>query len=42
MSVRVEELNGNEKYHDLLSRLPTAASTPGMIRTGDLMLYGSN
>ena len=36
------ELNGNEKYVDLSRSLPTAASNPGTIQNGDLMLYGSS
>jgi len=38
----MRELNGNEKYFDLPNNLPTNASNPGTIQTGDLMLYGSN
>ena len=34
------ELNGNEKYHYLSTSLPTNASCPGTIETGDLLLYG--
>jgi hypothetical protein len=36
------ELNGNEKYFTLSNSLPTNASKPSSIQTGDLMLYGSN
>ena len=36
------ELNGNEKYFDFPNNLPTNASNPGTIQTGDVMLYGSN
>ena len=36
------DLNGNEKYASLPKRLPTDASRPGTIRTGDLMLYGAD
>ena len=36
------ELNGNEKYYDFPSALPTNASVGGDIKAGDLMLYGSN
>jgi len=36
------ELNGNEKYVELSRSLPTAASNPGTIHNGDLMLYGSS
>ena len=42
MTVKMFELNGNEKYADLSRSLPTDASTPGNIQTGDLMLYGSS
>jgi hypothetical protein len=36
------ELNANEKYASLPQRLPTSAVTPGTIRNGDLMLYGTD
>lgn len=36
------ELNGNEKHAILPRRLPTNASRPGTIRTGDVLLYGSS
>ena len=36
------ELNGNEKHATLPRSLPTNASRPGTIRTGDVLLYGSN
>ena len=42
LTVDMSELNGNEKYHYLPSSLPTAASRPGTIHAGDLMLYGSD
>ena len=42
LSVTMNELNGNEKYHYLSSSLPTAAYQPGTINAGDLMLYGNN
>ncbi|WP_229659128.1 cyclophilin-like fold protein [Luteimonas terricola] len=35
------DLHGNEKYADLPETLPTQASRPGTIRSGDLMLFGS-
>lgn len=41
MTINMTELNGNEKYADLSAPLPTNASNPGTIQTGDLMLYGS-
>ena len=42
LSVTMTELNGNEKLFRLPGALPTAASRPASIRTGDLMLYGTN
>ena len=38
----MQELNGNEKYYFFDSSLPTNASRPSGIHTGDLMLYGNN
>lgn len=42
LSLNMTELNENEKYARLPGRLPTDASNPGTIRSGDLMLYGSD
>jgi hypothetical protein len=42
MTLNMVELNGNEKYFDLPYNLPTNASNPGTIQSGDLMLYGPN
>lgn len=42
MTLHMSELNGNEKYCYISSSLPTEASTPGTIRAGDIMLYGSS
>ena len=42
LSVTMNELNGNEKYHYLSTSLPTAVYQPGTIHAGDLMLYGNN
>ena len=42
MTVTMNELNGNEKYHYLNSSLPTDSYQPGTIQAGDLMLYGNN
>ena len=36
------ELNGNEKHARLPRSLPTNAVQPGTIRTGDVLLYGSD
>lgn len=40
MTLDMQELNGNEKYSNLDEALPTQASAPGQIETGDCMLYG--
>ena len=42
MTINMMDLNGNEKYFDLSKDLPSNASNPGTIQTGDLMLYGAN
>ena len=42
LTINMSELNGNEKYFDLSKDLPSNASNPGTIQTGDLMLYGAN
>jgi hypothetical protein len=42
VTVKMTELNGNEKYFRLRSDLPTKASNPGKIENGDLMIYQSN
>ncbi|KAH6973274.1 hypothetical protein EDB80DRAFT_595954 [Ilyonectria destructans] len=41
LNLRMSDLNGNEKYADLSTSLPTAPTDPGSIRAGDLMLYNS-
>lgn len=41
LTIKMVELNGNEKYYDLPNALPNASSNPGTIKNGDLMLYGS-
>ena len=40
LSLRMNELNGNEKYIGLSEKLPADSSCPGRIRSGELMLYG--
>lgn len=42
LTLRLHELNGNEKYGDLPAALPTEPVRPGTIHAGDLMLYGSD
>lgn len=41
ITINMTEYAGNEKYYDLSSSLPTAAFSPGTIRNGDIMLFGS-
>jgi hypothetical protein len=42
LTLDMGELNGNEKHGSLPKALPTNASRPGTIRSGDLMLYGTD
>ena len=42
VTLKMEELNGNEKYVNLPRSLPTDARRPGAIRAGDVMLFGSD
>ena len=42
LTMDMSELNGNEKHAELQKALPTNASRPGTVHSGDLMLYGSN
>ena len=42
MTVTMNEMNGNEKFHYLSNNLPTNSYRPGTIQEGDLLLYGSN
>lgn len=42
MEIRMSELNGNEKYHYLPEELPRDDVMPGIIRTGDIMLYNGD
>ena len=41
LTIDMADLNSNEKHADLPQSLPTNATRPGTIRSGDLMLYGS-
>jgi hypothetical protein len=41
LTLHMDELNNNEKYAQLPQSLPTNASVPANIQSGDLMLYGS-
>lgn len=42
MTLTMSELNGNEKYFNMPTGLPTDSQPLGNIKTGDLMLYGSD
>lgn len=42
VTLNMSELNGNEKYYYLDDSLPADASSPGSIKAGELMLYGSD
>ncbi len=42
MTINMNELNGNEKYYNMNSSLPTNSYSPGTINAGDIMLYGNN
>ena len=41
LTIKMIELNGNEKYGELSNTLPTGSKNPGKIEVGDLMLYGN-
>lgn len=42
LTIKMEELNGNEKKYDFSNALPTDSSNPKTINNGELMLWGSN
>lgn len=42
MTLDMEELHGNEKFNYLDQGLPTNPENVGSIRTGDIMLFGSD
>ncbi len=41
LTLRMDELNGNEKKYDFSKSLPVDSSHPKTIKNGDLMLWGS-
>jgi hypothetical protein len=41
LTIKMSELNRNEKFGDLPNSLPTNPSIPKTITNGDLMMYGS-
>jgi hypothetical protein len=42
LTLKMSELNGNEKYALLPNPLPTKEESPGTIQSGDLMLWGDD
>lgn len=42
LTLKMDELNGNEKKYDFSNNLPTNSSNPQTINKGDLMVWGSN
>ncbi len=42
VTITMNDLNGNEKYHYFNNALPADSTRPGTINEGDLMLYGSS
>lgn len=42
LTIKMDELNGNEKKYDFSKSLPTDSTNPKTINNGDLMLWGSN
>lgn len=42
LTLSMNELNGNEKYHYLPQSFPTQPQVPEQIHAGDLMLFGSD
>lgn len=42
LTVTMQELNGNEKFHQFDTGLPTSDHKPGTVQAGDLMLWSGN
>ena len=42
LTITMNDLNSNEKYHNLSSALTTKSERVGSIKIGDFMLYGNN
>ncbi len=42
LTLKMSELNGNEKYYNLPNTLPVNSERVGSIKKGDIMLYGNN
>lgn len=42
LTLKMDELNGNEKKYEFSNNLPIDSSNPKTINNGDLMVWGSN
>ncbi len=42
LTVKMDDLNGNEKKYDFSKPFPTDSFNPGTIKSGDLMIWGGN
>jgi hypothetical protein len=42
LTLKMDELNGNEKKYDFSNTLPTNSANPKTINSGDLMIWGEN
>lgn len=42
LTIKMNELNNNEKFASLPKSVPTNATVPSSIQVGDLMMYGSS
>jgi hypothetical protein len=42
LTLKMTDVNENEKFHQFPNSLPADASNPGTVRAGDVMLYGSD
>ncbi|WP_157151581.1 cyclophilin-like fold protein [Brachyspira sp. SAP_772] len=42
LTITMNDLNSNEKYHNLSTTLTTKSERVGSIKRGDFMLYGNN
>ncbi|HEY9402705.1 MAG TPA: cyclophilin-like fold protein [Pyrinomonadaceae bacterium] len=42
LTLKMDDLNGNEKKYDFSKAFPTDSSNPGTINNGDLVIWGGN
>ncbi len=42
LTLKMEDLHGNEKYHNMETPLPSRPEAVGHVRAGDIMLFGDN